>query len=450
MPEPIDTSPTDPTMRPVAALRRAKNAGDVGAVQVIEGRILADRQKRQDASVLEGMSATEKLRAGIGAGMKNVWMNAQDIAAHFVAATTPAPLLTRQEIYRKGTILGVPPTPSEWAEEERVNRPLLSERPGRITPGKVGKFIGEVGATLPVGMGVGSGLKTLAVGAGKSLPKVAARLARPLQQSMAQGAAVGAVHAGPDSRLAGAARGAVGGAVLRGAGKLLGKGIRGLVELTPAAKYLASKGVPTTIGQGAPGSALGQLEEAAQSVGGIGPAIPSQRAAGPLALQRAVLQEGTPSGVKIPTQETVEGQLSEIYRSFTRAYAPVKAVPVYPAIHGGGARPSIPLGGPKGALAQSLADPKAMATKETREVVARFLQDQLSLLPGQKGAVAKVPAGALLEMRSNIREAIRLAGQKKDFAGERLLSKAEKAVAATLETQLPAKAAQYLRSGAPK
>jgi hypothetical protein len=437
---------TDPIMRHIAALRKAKDAGDAGAVQVIEGRIWAEKQKQRDIYTLSGMNDQQKLAAGIGVGLKNTWMNTKDIAAHAMAATTPAPLLTREQIYRNGTILGKPPTSEEWAEEKELNRALLEERPGKITQGKVGNLIGQVGGTLPVGMGVGSGLRTLALGAGKVLPMAAARLARPLAQAMGQGAAVGSVQAGPDKRLAGAALGAAGGAVLRGAGKLVGKGIRGLVELTPAAKYLASKGVPTTIGQGAPGSALGQLEEAAQSVGGIGPAITSQRAAGPLALQRAVLKEGTPSGVKIPTQETVEGQLSEVYKSFTQAYAPVKAVPVYPAIHGGGARPSIPLGGPKGALAQSLADPKAMATRETRDVVARFLQDQLSLLPGQRGAVAKVPAGALLEMRSNIREAIRLAGQKKDFAGERLLSNAEKAVTDTLETQLPAKAAAYLRS----
>lgn len=432
---------TDPIMRHLAALRKAKDAGDEGAAQIIEGRIRAEQTKQRDASVVGGMTTDQRVAAGIGAGLKNVWMNTKDIAARATAATAPIPDSMRDQVREEGTILGRPPTEQEWADEKETNRALLG-----TTSGKVGNFIGQVGGTLPIGMGAGGALRGVAQGAGKMLPMAAARLAKPLGQAMGQGAAVGSVQAGPDKRLEGAAIGAAGGAVLRGAGKLMGKGIRGLVELTPAAKYLASKGVPTTIGQGAPGSALGQLEEAAQSVGGIGPAITSQRAAGPLALQRAVLAEGTPSGVKIPTQETVEGQLAKVYESFTQAYAPVKAVPVYPAIHGGGARPSIPLGGAKGALAQSLADPKAMATKETREVVARFLQDQLSLLPSQKGAIAKVPAGALLEMRSNIREAIRLAGQKKDFAGERLLSNAEKAVTDTLETQLPAKAAQYLRS----
>jgi len=431
---------TDPIMKHIAALRKAKDAGDLGAVQIIEGRIRDAQQKQQDASTVSGMNEQQLAAAGIGAGMKNIWMNVKDIAPRLATAGMGMPEEQRERVMSEGTILGKRPTPQEWAEEQRLNRALLS-----TTPGKVGKFVGEVGATLPIGMGVGTGLKTMAQGASKILP-AAARLAKPLGQAMSQGAAVGSVQAGPGHRAEGAAIGAAGGAVLRGAGKLVGKGIRGLVELTPAAKYLASKGVPTTIGQSAPGSALGQLEEAAQSVGGVGPGITAQRAAGPLALQRAVLAEGTPAGVKIPTKEAIPEQLAAIYESFTQAYAPVKALPVYPAIHGGGARPSLPLGGQKGAMAQSLADPKAMATKETRQVVGRFLQDQLSLLPGQKGSIAKVPAGALLEMRSNIREAIRLAGQRKDFAAERLLSNAEKAVTDTLETQLPAQAAQYLRA----
>jgi hypothetical protein len=431
---------TDPIVKHIAALRKAKDAGDEGAVQIIQGRILAEQQKQRDAAGISGMNEQQLAAAGIGAGMKNVWMNVKDIAPRLATAGMGLSEEQRERVMAEGTILGKPPTPEEWAEEEDVNRALLS-----TTPGKVGEVVGEIAATLPVGMGAGAGLKALASGAGKTLP-VAARLARPLGQTMGQGAAVGAVQAGPEQRAEGAALGAAGGALLQGAGKLAGKGIRGLVELTPAAKYLASKGIPTTVGQGAPGSALGQLEEAAQSVGGIGPGITAQRAVGPEALQRAVLAEGAPAGIKIPTKETIPEQLAAIYESFEQAYAPIKAVSVYPAIHGGGARPSLPLGGAKGALAQALADPKAMATKETQGVVGRFLQDQLSLLPVQKGAIAKVPAGLLIEMRKNIREAIRLAGQRKDFAAERLLSNAEKAVTDTLETQLPAKAAEYLRA----
>jgi hypothetical protein len=284
-------------------------------------------------------------------------------------------------------------------------------------------------------------------GISRALPAaagVASRLLKPLAQNMIQGAAAGGFLAVPEERGSGAALGAIGGAVLRGGAKLLGKGARGIIQATPAAKYLQSKGVDLTIGQQAPRSAIGQFEEAGQSVGGIGPSIAAQRQAGREAWQGAILKQVAPTGTAVPTTGDVPSRLASVYQGFDAAYAPVKGVSIFPAIHAGGK--GIPLQGSKGAFRKAVTDPAAMAPRDTQIAVDRFLQNELSILPTPKGALPKVPAGSLLKIRSNIRGAIREAGQAQDFPRARLLENAESAVTDTLETQLPKDAAALLRA----
>jgi hypothetical protein len=243
----------------------------------------------------------------------------------------------------------------------------------------------------------------------------------------------------------------VGGAVLgplvqrtaEGAGKLGGNLLRGVVQRSKAAKKLQEMGVEgLTTGQLAPDSALGQLEEASTSVGGVGPAIQAQRQAAKESWQDAVLRRGLAPGAELPpaTLDLPE-RLDQLAQGFTDAYRPARGVPMVPVTSEGlplRATPDSP-----SVFDAVVEAPSVLATKEQRKVVKKFLNDQLSLLPK---AVGEVPSDTLLKIRANIREKAREYAKRE--AGKEigeLLEGAEDAVTDVLEHQLPADAVKALR-----
>jgi hypothetical protein len=439
--------------RHFAALRKAEAANDLGAVEIIRGRIMDAQKGVAGQSGLEGMTTDQQAAAGIGHGMIRSAMNLKDIGQKFsdlpsggglLGLVQAAPRLTGALSRATGGRIPDPlraPSKEEWLEFEETSRPLME-----TTPGKVGSFVGEVAATAPVGGLVGGGVKSLAGAGARVLPRVAGALSRPVGQAMTQGAAIGGLQGGPEGRLTGAALGAAGGGLLHGAGRLAGKAARGLVEATPAAKYLGSKGVNLTLGTSRPGTNVGYIEEAGQSLGGIGPTLTAQRAAAKGSWQDAVLSEVMPKGGKI-TGVGISEKLGSAYKAFDAAYEPIRKAVVYPVIHGarGG---GLPLQGSQGAFRRAVLDPEALATNETRQMVDRFLQNQLSLLPKQKGAMPRVQAGDLLRIRSNIRTKMRqmLGGKDPDYETARLLENAERSVTKSLESQLPNENIALLRA----
>lgn len=247
--------------------------------------------------------------------------------------------------------------------------------------------------------------------------------------------------------------------------------LRGVVKPTAAAQLLRSKGVEgMTLGQMAPESALAQIEEASTSVGGVGPSIQAQREAARQSWQNAVLNEARPPGMAPqPAGGELSDRLAAAYQGFEPAYAPAKAARVLPATEAGvplrgipapkAAEPPILLDAagrpmetpiaPKavpGAFDKVVANRSVMATDVERGVVRNFLEDQLSLLGRKAGKDGTVPAGVLLEMRSNIRAAASDALRASDFPKARLLELAEGEVTSALEAQLPTEAKAALRA----
>jgi hypothetical protein len=210
------------------------------------------------------------------------------------------------------------------------------------------------------------------------------------------------------------------------------------VEPSPAAATLRKMGVEgMTLGQQAPASAIGHIEEAAANrLGGMAP----ERAAAVSSWREAALKKALPPGMTELPKGSIQERLAAINEGFEPAYAAVKSEPVFPAIHAGGR--GIPLQGSRttpGAFDQAVMDAGVTATAAERRIAKSFLDNQLTLLPGGKqrpGMVAPVTAGDLLTMRSNIRaeaHSNRLSGDDKIA---RLLENGEEAITKALESQL--------------
>lgn len=239
--------------------------------------------------------------------------------------------------------------------------------------------------------------------------------------------------------------GAVTGGVIGGALPVAGEGVRravrGIVRPDEAAAVLRSRGVPLTLGQMRPGGVINQLEETATSLSGVGPPIAAQREASREAWRTAVLNEArAPGGPKLDTTRSAQERLDDAYQGFREAYAIPKAAEMRPETAAG-----LPLAE---AFARGIDDPAAMATESTQNVVSRFLDDQLTLLPQARTAMAgdRVPAEVLLRMRSSIRDAARDANRAGDVPRLRILENAEAEVTDALESQMPEWASDALRA----
>lgn len=139
--------------------------------------------------------------------------------------------------------------------------------------------------------------------------------------------------------------GAAGGVAVPLALRAAHAGFKGVVNPTRFARYLRSKGVPLTVGQMNPNSALAQVEEASTSVGGIGPQINEQRMAGRLGWQSAVLDEARPPGVdKLNPNKAIDERLGRYYNQFDEAYAPARGHMIEPRTAAG--VPLVPVAAP--------------------------------------------------------------------------------------------------------
>lgn len=113
-------------------------------------------------------------------------------------------------------------------DDETLEEQKNLDRHMTFGKGGGGKFVGEMVATAPVGMGVGGAVAKganalrLASRPGKAL---ASTLQRGAGRAAVEGATYGGVLAGPDDRGTGAVVGAAAGSLLSGAGEVLGKAI---------------------------------------------------------------------------------------------------------------------------------------------------------------------------------------------------------------------------------
>jgi hypothetical protein len=385
---------------------------DAARARFAQRAALQQQYQSEAPSAVEGMSGPQRFVAGIGQG-----------ATH----------AGRQV----GNLLGVV-SDEALQDAASLDKGLLG-----TGAGQAGAFLGEVAATAPVGGLVGAGGRTLASQLGaKTLGK---KLATVAAGGLGQGAAEGALMAGPGDRGAGAAIGGAAGAVLPYVGGTLVQSVTRGIRPSAPARELMRKNVDLTPGQMNPGSMLGQLEEAATNVWGVGPLIQSARERALQGWQRAARRAVLPPGVN-PSQ--ANGSIDSVYAEYGPAYDAAKKFPVYPR--------TMPLTGPGVPLASfsqrpglftlAARDPDVIADATKRKAVDAWLQNKLTQLPGAGRQL--VTSDDLLKLRSDIRDQIRKAslGPAADTSQADLLRNAERAVTDVLDSQLPPGVLQGLRA----
>lgn len=389
-----------PTMQEhFAAIRAAQAAGDTEAVEYIRN-LAAQEQAAADRAAYNpaaGQSTAENLRAGIGRGLVNIGRNV-------------------------GNMMGVV-SDEKIHEANAADAPLMD-----TTAGKVGSFIGETAAvTLPT-MGV-AGLVGRAGVTGARLA------ANAIGRGAIEGAAQGAITAGPDRRLGGAVMGAAAGALLPSAAAGY-RTARAGVRPTASAQRLMREGVDLTPGQMNPAGTLNQIEEAAQALPYFGRLVGGAREKGYQQFQSKIVQDVAPPGVSVRVSDDMGRMMDDVAKAYDNAYDTVKGFPVKPVVMRtqGGDVPLLSLFR-KAANASS-----SRATPEESKALTKYLQGELGRLRG-----GNVTSDDLLKIRSNIRTALREEGGTATAKG-RILKSAETHVTEALESQLPAPAMKALKA----
>ena len=395
----------------MAALQAARAAGDEEAVQYIRGQLVAAQQEadRAEYNPAAGQSAGRLFLEGMGQGAMNIVRNV-------------------------GNMAGVV-SDERMAEAAAQDAPLLA-----TGAGKAGAFAGETAAvTLPT-MGVAG----LAGRVGGLASKVAANT---LGRGALEGAAHGAIVAGPNDRMAGAVQGAAFGAVLPAAGATY-RAARSGVRPTASARRLMDRGIELTPGQMNPRGSMNQLEEVTQALPVVGSVVREARGKGMRQFHHTIAQDVAPPGVRVAAKETVTDMVDDVYKAYGKAYDFAKGYPMSPHIirTSGGDIPLVSFPKQPGALERAVRDRSIRADDATRKSVHSWLQNRLTQLPGKGRGNVAMQSDDLLKLRSDIRDEIRKAGKSGEEAARDLLRNAEKKVTEVLDSQFPPEVSAALKS----
>lgn len=394
--------PDDPLLlqKMYTALQKAIAAGDDEAAQQMQQVIqqhISDKIRPKEAT--EGMGKGEMMMAGMGAG-----------------ALKPVKAIESMVSGKQDP---------EYEDAASVI--------GKTPQGEVGSMVGENAAEGLVGFGTGK-----ALGVAARLRPLAKILGNGTVRAGIEGAAMGATSTtDPEQQLERTGEGGLaGGALHYGISKLRGltKGISGV---TPAARSLRSKGVDLTIGQSAPGSKLGALEEASSSTGGLGPVVKEQRERAAHGWQDAVVSEAHAPNEVVPGREAgdIHHRLNAANEGFGRQYdAATAGEKMPPANSMAGAQLHFKVLGP------AVDDPSVMATAGDRRMVRNWLKNQMSVVPYNDA-----PVSALQTVRSNVRKEAMSAMRGGDHKVAQLLHNANDTLTEAIEQTLPPDKAGLLK-----
>lgn len=187
-----------------AAYGAAAKAGDTAAMADLHSRRMA-MVKPIDPTA--DMSGTDKFTAGVG----HAFQRGAEGLANLVGI--------------KGGNGVVDSTDQGLKDEDKTAQPLLS-----TGAGKAGDIAGQVVESLPLGMGVGAGVRSLASPLGRTVARLAA--------SGGENALQSAAFADPDQQGGDAAKGGALGAGLSAAGGVVGRTLGGLVKKSALARSL--------------------------------------------------------------------------------------------------------------------------------------------------------------------------------------------------------------------
>lgn len=331
-------------------------------------------------NVTDSMNAFELGLAGIGRGMHNLYQQG-------------------------GNVLGLIPD-SELEESARLDKALLD-----TTSGAIGSFVGETVSALPVGLGAGAAVSK---GLGGVMPRLA-----PYLGFGAEGAAEGALLAGPDNRLEGAA---IGSAISGGLGGL-GRVISGGATPTQSAQRLLDEGVDLTPGQMNPGGMMSAIEESAGSK--FVPLIQDARNSAELGNFGAMVNQSLPPGGAPVDVSNVSTMADDLYKQFNTAYDEVKGFPVR-------------MTGMEDQMLRRIDD--APITDDIVKSEGKWVRNALT-----KYDPADADTADLIGLRSKIRTRIREKYKKEDFDSVRMLEDVEDVVTERLDRSLPASIAKKLK-----
>lgn len=379
------------------AYRNAVKAGDMQAAKVLQQKAAEAGTLAERLKMVEEMPTSQRVLAGIGQGMTNVSRQLSNIFGK-----------TSDE---------------DVKEAAELDKPLLG-----TTSGKVGSFIGETAATMPVGGLAASGTKALGGQLGKNL----------LLRGAAEGAAQGAVTAGPDDRMSGAMLGAGAGLVA----PAIGSGYKAFtsgVNATPEARKLMNKGIDLTPGLMNREGAWNQMEQLVSRLPVVGNVITGQRKEAWKQTQNAIAQEVAPPGAIIKPRKDIIHNVQDLQKEFNDAYDVVKGDPVSLVV--------IDNAGSSTALSKIFSDiPKQMVGgASSKNVTASFLKNELSNL-NSRASQGIVDSSDVLKVRSNVRDRIRSEMSKQTVDNDHVaaLQKAEDTLTDVLNSQLPADAMKHL------
>jgi hypothetical protein len=392
----------------IRAATRAKQAGDMEAFQIIMQRAQQANIQADRFDPTEGMGRIQKAGVGLNAGVRSVGRHIANLVPDALGGMTDETL----------------------QEREALDAPIRD-----TGAGFAGAVVGEAGASAVPALGVGAAATRLGATIG---PRMAQATASPIGRGAIEGAAQGAVMAGPGNRWEGLKSGAAFGSALpaaMGAGSKMARG----ATRTPEAQALLDRGVDLTPGQMNPKGVVNQLEENAQSLMGQGPMIKAARENAATDFSKAGAREAAAPGAQIADNADPRVMLDDAYKSFEPLYEQAKGFPIVtqkgsPVIVNTGSNE------PLAARVAKLATVKK-GTAAARANAKEYAENELSR--------HFKTSDDLLEARSNIRTKIRdLKGSTnsvdKDTA--EILSDIEQSFTDALNSQLPADALKALKT----
>lgn len=379
------------------AYKKALQMGDTESAKLFQQLALKAGTAAERLKMVQEMPTSERVLAGIGQGMTNVKRQLSNIFGGM--------------------------SDEELQQAAELDQPLLGTKSG-----KVGSFIGETAATLPVGGIAGAGTKALGSQLGKNL----------LLRGAAEGAAQGAVLAGPEQRGSGAMFGAGAGVIAPAIGAGY-KAFRSGVSATPEARKLMEKGVDLTPGLMNREGAWNQMEQLVSRVPVVGNVVTGQRKEAWKQAQTAIAQEVAPPGAVVQPRKDITHTVKDLQSQFGNAYDVVKGYPISPVVMGST--------GSSMSIDKLFADiPKRMVGgSASKNVTASFLKNELSNLKS-RASQGLVDSADVLKVRSNVRDRIRSEMSKQTVDNDHVnaLKKAEEVLTDVLDSQLPPDVMQHL------
>jgi hypothetical protein len=288
---------------------------------------------------VDEMSTVDKLVASTGAGMTDVARHAANLFAHSKDEAPRMNMRTGSTYQNKKTDPSAFGSDESIAEQKRTDEALDSTKAGFV-----GKMLGQVAATGPIGGGAKLGTGLLAAAAPKlaqAAPRLVAALTGRAAQATLEGAGTGALMADPEDKAQGAGAGSVLSLALNRLGKGAGRLVGGLVKRNQATEdlvHLASQhgeDLHVPLAQAADDKDLvsrlakSVYKDVLPIVPGVEGRLAGQRSEAVSSVRKMALKEATPDGGSLPagSEDDLAQAIPKLKKTYDAIYdSTVKAL----------------------------------------------------------------------------------------------------------------------------